>query len=179
MSTTTFEEMINDQAATPPAPAAAGGDVRGACSALTRAAIQDVITAIAGAAQEAAENNKDNGEDAPGAQYSSAAPLAVGHLGEANQRMTHLQAWCDGEGVYSPDGYISNTMAAYNVYSYVRETVWQLHHARHWSAVSAVCNSGRGADHARRCVDLISDLLVVLESLGTTATRCYLSRYFD
>jgi hypothetical protein len=70
---------------------------------------------------------------------------------------------------------VSNASAAYSVHGYVRESVPELHHARHWATVSAVYHR---SEPARTSYEQTTQALSLAEALGAAAGRCYMAPAF-
>jgi len=158
------------QSAPGPAPAEAGA---GACPSLTSEAIQTAIDRIALSRVKAASDAAVHGvEGGPG--YPSAARDNVVYLDLAHDKMVTLLDWLHSADLLDPPGYVSNATGAYNVHGYVRESVTDLHYARHWATVSAVAHTS--AD-ARSSYELTTQALDLLETLGAQAGRCYMDGY--
>jgi hypothetical protein len=145
------------------------------CASLTSAAIQAVIDKIIDSRNKAVSDATAHG--VTGA-YASAARDNLAYLTEARDKMQVLLAWLYGAGVLgvppAPPPYVTNTTGAYNVHSYVRESVVSLHYARHWATISAVYH--RSAD-ARDSYELATQALDLIEPLGAQAGRCYMEPY--
>jgi hypothetical protein len=150
------------------------------CNSVTKQSITEVRDGIERARQLAEVNAAANGEGVPDAVYPGAATYSLRHISTAREWMDRLLRWlADNDLFEGADQQVNNTTAAYNVYGYCRETVVQLHHGRHWAAVSAASNSSRKtADPARECVERGSEALAMLDPLSAQATRCYLRAYF-
>lgn len=163
----------------PPVPgdAAAQNLAVNPCGTVTRVALEATIEAINAAKLKADENVVLNGNGAPRAIYPTAAMLAQEAMVTALDTMTTLLGILAGQSLFEPpDDRVSNVAASFNVYGYARESVIQLHYARHWAAVSASHN-GERADAAIECTEGASDALALLERISADATRCYLQAY--
>jgi hypothetical protein len=150
------------------------------CTSVTKQSITELLDAIERARERAEANAAANGEAVPNAGYPGAATHCLRHIATARDWIDRLLRWLGDNDLFEgPDQQVNNTTAAYNVYGYCRETVVQLHHGRHWAAVSAAWNSSRKtADPARECVERASEALALLDPLSAQATRCYLRAYF-
>lgn len=148
-----------------------------ACAAVTRAALDEAIAAVATALAKADDNVDANGEAVPTARYPAAATFARTGCQTALETMQTLRGWLDDNEMFQPpDDHVSNATASFNIFGYCREAITQLHFARQWVAVSASSNEpAGGADPGRDCAQLISGALSLLEPLSADATSCYLS----
>lgn len=144
------------------------------CAAVTRQALQDLSDAIGTARQRAEANVAVNGEGVPAAVYPVAATYGRDHLVVAQDDMTQLLTWID----QFPPQAIHYSSVVYSIYGYCRQIIHQLHHARHWEAISAVYNARRGtAAVAVECIDLITAAIDLAEPVATNATTCYVLPY--
>lgn len=149
------------------------------CAAVTRGAVEAVVQAIQAAHSEAQQNVKLNGAAVPTAAYPAAAGFAETGLASALDTMNSLYAFIDNNNLFEPpDDRVTNASAAFNVSGYARETIVQLHFARHWAAVSASHNpSLTKAKPAVECTERITGALELIEPLSADATRCYLHAF--
>ena len=141
------------------------------CASLTTAAIQAVIDKIVESHNKAQLDDSANGVNGA---YASAARDNLGFLTLARDKMLVLRDWLHTAEVLDPPPFVTNTSGAYNVHGYVRETVVNLHYARHWATISAVYH--KSAD-ARDSFELTTQALDLIEPLGAQAGRCYISAY--
>jgi hypothetical protein len=142
-----------------------------ACASLTTTTIQAVIDKIIESRNKAQLDDSANGVNGA---YASAARDNLGFLTLARDKMLVLRDWLHTAGVLDPPPFVTNTSGAYNVHGYVRETVVNLHYARHWATISAVYH--KSAD-ARDSYELTTQALDLIEPLGAQAGRCYMSAY--
>ncbi|HYX14649.1 MAG TPA: hypothetical protein VE944_09830 [Nostoc sp.] len=149
---------------------ASTGDAN-ACASLTTASIQAVIDKIIESRNKAQIDNSANGVNGA---YASAAKANLDLLTVARDKMLELRDWLYTAGVLDPPPFVTNTSAAYNVHSYVREAVVNLHYARHWATISAVYHKSA---NARNSYELTTQSLDLIEPLGAQAGRCYMSAY--
>lgn len=151
----------------------------GACAAVDRGVLDDVVAAIAGAVAKADDNLFANGPSVAGARYPAAAAFAKDGCQAALDTMDTLVAWLVANDLFeSPGDQVSNASASFNIFGYCREAISQLHFARHWAAVSSSHNAALdGAGPGRACTELISGALALIEPLSADATSCYLRSY--
>jgi hypothetical protein len=152
------------------------------CEALTRDAVEELVEAIDASLRKANDNVRENGPQAAGANYPRAATLSAEHLYNARNAVEGVLEWLDSEQLFAPNNFVTNTTGAFSIYGVLRDAVWQLHHGRHWAAVSAASNSPAGdpprdARAASECIDLATTALALAEPLSAKATRCYLREY--
>jgi hypothetical protein len=152
------------------------------CEALTRKALEELVNAIDDSLHKAQDNVRENGPQATGARYPVAATLSVDNLTSARNWVEGVLEWLDNEQLFAPNNFVTNTTGAYSIYGVLRDAVHQLHHGRHWAAVSAAWNSPAGdpprdARAASECIDLATTALALAEPLSAKATRCYLRPY--
>ncbi len=142
-----------------------------ACADLTTAAIQAVIDKITESCNKAQSDADANGMNGA---YASAARDNLSLLTMARDKMCVLRDWLHTAGIIDPPPFVTNTTGAYNVHGYVRETVVNLHYARHWATISAVYHSSVDALDS---FELTTQALNLIEPLGAQAGRCYMSAY--
>lgn len=140
------------------------------CESVTSAAVQAVIAKILESRDKAASAAAGAG----GGPYPSAAADNLAYLALSRDTMLKLLAWMKDAKVIDPPLFVTNPTGSYNVHSYVRETVINLHYARHWCAVSAVYHASAAA---RASFELTTQALELLEPLGAQAGRCYMEHY--
>lgn len=140
-----------------------------ACQSLTPTAIQSTITKMNTSLAQADIDFAQNGVSGA---YAIAAKYNRDYIVLARDLMVNLQTWLKTDGLDSP--FVRNASASYNVYGYARDAVTDLHHARHWAAISAVYHNSNAA---RQSIELTTQALNLLEPLSAQATRCYVDQY--
>ncbi|HET9959307.1 MAG TPA: hypothetical protein VFQ61_32680 [Polyangiaceae bacterium] len=139
------------------------------CSPLTPAAISTLIATLE---DSVAQANADCASFCEGGVYAAAAKTNLDGLNDALGQILGLQTWLVENGLDSP--YVTNASAAYGIHGVARETLYLLHHARHWATVSAVYHHSAAA---RLSIDLTTQAIHQLEALGEAGGLCYLSGY--
>lgn len=151
----------------PPEQALDGADP---CTALTPEALQQMIDKVAESSEKAESDVHANGITG---SYAAAAIYNRDYLAEVHQNLLFLQSWLKNLGLDTP--FVTNASAAYNIHGHVRETVYTLHHARHWATISVVYHNSSDAFES---YNLTSAAIDFAESLGEQAGRCYMRSYF-
>jgi hypothetical protein len=140
-----------------------------ACSDLTQAAIEDVISRIG---QSRAQAQLDANANGVTGTYAVAATYNLAYLQDAEKQFMDLDAWLVSNGLYTP--FVDNASASYSVHGTVREVSNLLHHARHWASISAVYHTSTSAKNS---IDRTSEALTSMDSLGASAVACYVGFY--
>jgi hypothetical protein len=140
------------------------------CTSLTPAALQQVIDKVKESLDKA---ESDVIANYPTGLYAAAAVYNRNYLDDVHQNLLFLQSWLKNLGLDSP--FVTNTTAAFNIHSYVREAVYLLHNARHWATISVVSHTSPDAFDS---YNLTSEAINLAEVLGTPAGLCYMRAYF-
>ena len=140
------------------------------CAVLTPAAIDDIITTLSASLVKAEADAAANGTTGA---YAVAATYNRDGVRNARDQFVTLRNWLNELGLAAP--YVSNTSAAYNVHGTGREAVTQLHHARHWATISIVYHH---SSDAYESMELTTQALDQIDTLGAHAARCYIQAYY-
>lgn len=162
----------------PPDTTIAGAGLSASCQGITVTAIQRLIDRISVAGDQADANVVANGPGVPGAGAPDSATVSADNVRKGQRRLTQLIEDLRKANLLSPSGELVNAVGGYAVYNRTREVILDLHHARHFAAVSAAWNSKRDPSGALACITSVTEILGDLEPFSIQATRCYLSIWY-
>ena len=140
------------------------------CAFLTLEVLQQVIDK---AVESLAKAESDVNANGTTGTYAIAAVANRDSLTQVHQDLLFLQSWLRNFGLDTP--FVTNASAAFSIHSHVREAVYLLHHARHWTTISVVYHKSSDAFDS---YSLTSEALGLAEALSEQAGRCYMRDYF-
>lgn len=137
-----------------------------ACTQLTPAAFDSLITTLRTSWQQA---SVDCDRFCASGVYNVAALHNRDYLKIVLDNTIAFKKWVDDLGYGTP--YITNASVSYGVHGLARDNMTSLHHARHWALISTIYH--RSA-FARASFDTTSIAMRQIEELSENGGRCYL-----
>jgi len=140
-----------------------------ACSQLTPSAFTALLDTLT---SDLALATADCNANCVTGAYAAAAKANRDYLADVLAKVKETKSWLDTNGLSQP--YVTNASAAYSVHGLARDNIATLHHARHWSTISAIYHQ---SNNARLSFDYTSTAIDQLEALGKSGGICYVDQY--